>query len=66
MKNGYEKNTQKFTRVDPKTGKEGTTIPEHVKPSGATVEIKNVQRQSLTRQLRLQRKFQMKIELSQN
>ncbi|CAM1348691.1 putative toxin [Tenacibaculum ascidiaceicola] len=53
-KEGLSKNTEKFTRIDPKTGKEGTTIPDGVKPNGGTVEIKNVQKQSLTRQLRLQ------------
>lgn len=56
-KNGLDKNTESFTRVDPKTGKEGTTIPDAIKPDGGTVEIKNVQRQSLTRQLRLQREI---------
>jgi RHS repeat-associated protein len=56
-KNGLEKNTQSFTRVDPKTGKEATTIPDAIKPEGSTVEIKNVQNQSLTRQLRVQKEI---------
>ena len=54
-KSGLEKNIQKFTRVDPKTGKDGTTIPDAMKPNGGTKEIKNVKKQSLTKQLRLQR-----------
>ena len=41
-KEGLTKNTQKFTRVDPKTGKEGTTIPDAIDKNGRTVEIKNV------------------------
>ncbi|MDB9384708.1 putative toxin [Nodularia spumigena CS-584] len=56
-KNGFEKNTESFTRIDPHTGKENTTIPDAVKPGGGTVEIKNVNRQSLTRQLRTQRQI---------
>ncbi|MCO6174098.1 putative toxin, partial [Flavobacterium sp. NRK F10] len=55
--NNLEKNTESFTRIDPKTGKEGTTIPDAMTPEGATVEVKNVQKQSLTRQLRLQREI---------
>ena len=51
---GLPKNTEKFTRTDPKTGKEGTTIPDAM-DKGATVEIKNVQKQSFTRQLRIQK-----------
>lgn len=53
---GLEKNTESMTRIDPKTGKEGTTIPDAIK-DGQTVEIKNVQKQSYTRQLRLQEKI---------
>jgi RHS repeat-associated protein len=56
-KNGLEKNTESFTRTDPKTGKETTTIPDGVKKNGGTVEIKDVQKQSLTRQLRTQREI---------
>ena len=57
-KNGLEKNNQSITRIDPKTGKEGTTIPDALKNGGkSSVEIKNVQKQSLTEQLRLQEKF---------
>jgi RHS repeat-associated protein len=54
-KNGLEKNTKSFRATDPKTGKEGVTIPDAVKPGGGTVEIKNVGKQSLTEQLRLQK-----------
>jgi hypothetical protein len=57
-KNGLEKNTQSITKVDPKTGKEGITIPDALKNGGkSSVEIKNVGKQSLTEQLRLQEKF---------
>ncbi|MGH2667492.1 putative toxin, partial [Flavobacterium sp.] len=52
---GLEKNTKPVTQVDPKTGKEGTTVPDAIKPDGGTVEIKDVKNQSLTRQLRLQK-----------
>jgi hypothetical protein len=47
-KNGLEKNTTPVTRVDPKTGKEGTTIPDAIKKNGGTVEVKDVKNQSLT------------------
>ena len=56
-KNGLDKNTESFTRVDPKTGKEGTTIPDSFKRDGGTVEIKDVGKQSLTKQLRLQKEI---------
>ena len=56
-KNGLEKNTKPQQAVDPKTGKEGTTIPDAMKPDGGTVEVKNVQKQSLTDQLRLQKEI---------
>ena len=56
-KNGYEKNTQPYRATDSKTGQEGTTIPDAMKPDGGTVEIKNVQKQSLTEQLRLQKEI---------
>ena len=52
---GPEKNTQEFTRIDPKTGKEGTTIPDAMS-NDRTVEVKNLHKQSLTKQLRLQEK----------
>ncbi|WP_026706154.1 RHS repeat-associated core domain-containing protein [Flavobacterium soli] len=54
-RHGLEKNTESVTRIDPKTGKEGITIPDAKKTDGATVEIKDVKNQSLTRQLRLQK-----------
>ena len=41
QKLGMEKNTESFTRVDPKTGKESTTIPDGFK-NGQTTEIKNL------------------------
>jgi hypothetical protein len=54
-KNGLEKNTKPYEATDPKTGKEGTTIPDSMKPDGGTVEVKNVKSQGLTKQLRLQK-----------
>jgi hypothetical protein len=51
---GMDKNTESFTRIDPKTGKEGTTIPDGMK-NGQTTEIKNVQRLTDSKQLRLQK-----------
>jgi len=57
-KHGLEKNTKPIREVDPKTGNEGTTIPDAYKNGGqSTSEIKNVKQQSLTEQLRLQEKF---------
>ena len=56
---GIEKNTKPITQIDPKTGQKGTTIPDGIK-DGRTVEIKNVQKQSLTKQLRLQEKSSVK------
>lgn len=49
-KNWLEKNTKPYEAIDPKTGKEGTTIPDVVKPGGGTVEVKNVKNQGLTKQ----------------
>ena len=54
-KNGLEKNTKPMETIDPKTGNKGTTIPDAMKKDGGTVEIKNVSKQSLTEQLRLQK-----------
>jgi len=59
QKLGLEKNTESFTRVDPKTGKDVTTIPDAYK-NGQTTEIKNLgdgQKQSLTEQLRTQKEL---------
>ena len=57
-KNGLEKNNQPIEVVDPKTGKSGTTIADAMKNGGkSTTEIKDVSKQSLTKQLRLQEKF---------
>jgi RHS repeat-associated protein len=57
-KNGLEKNTKPIEGIDPKTGKEGNTIPDAMKNEGqSTVEIKNVKEQGLTKQLRLQKEF---------
>jgi hypothetical protein len=53
------KNTESFTKVDPKTGKKVTTIPDSYK-NGQTTEIKNLgegQKQSLTEQLRAQKEL---------
>lgn len=54
-KNGLEKNTTPYKSIDPKTGNDGTTVPDAMKPDGGTVEIKDVKNQSLTEQLRLQK-----------
>jgi hypothetical protein len=44
--------------IDPKTGKEGVTVPDAFKNGGqSTSEVKNVKSQSLSEQLRLQEKF---------
>ena len=51
-----DKNNKSFTRPDPKTGKEGTTIPDGYK-DGQTVEIKNVKRLTDSKQLRLQKEI---------
>lgn len=57
-KHGYEKNTKPIKEIDPKTGKEGTTIPDAFKNEGkSTSEVKNVKQQSYTKQLRLQEKL---------
>ena len=55
LKNGLEKNTKPEQAIDPKTGREGTTIPDSYGKSGETVEIKDVKYQPETSQLRLQR-----------
>jgi hypothetical protein len=56
--NGLQKNTESIRQVDPKTGKEGETIPDALKNNGkSSVEIKDVKQQSLTKQLRLQEAF---------
>lgn len=57
-KNGLSKNYNPVKEIDPRTGKEGTTIPDALKNEGkSTSEVKNVKEQSLTRQLRLQERF---------
>lgn len=53
---GVEKNTKPIEATDPKTGQKGTTTPDAVK-DGQTFEVKNVSKQSLTRQLRLQKEY---------
>jgi RHS repeat-associated protein len=56
-KMGLDKNTQEFTRIDPKTGKSGKTIPDGYS-KGQTWEnklIKDGGTQSLTKQLRIQK-----------
>jgi RHS repeat-associated protein len=57
-KAGLEKNTKPFT--EEVNGEDVTTIPDAVKPNGGTVEIKNVQRQGLTKQLKAQEKISNK------
>lgn len=49
---GLEKNNKTFEFKDPKTGKTEKTIPDAIKKDGGTVEIKNVEKQSFTKQLR--------------
>ncbi len=57
-KNGLEKNYNPVKEIDPRTGREGTTIPDAFKNEGkSTTEVKNVKEQSLTKQLRLQERF---------
>jgi RHS repeat-associated protein len=56
-KHGYEKNNKPYTATDPKTGKEGVTIPDGFKPDGGTVEVKHVKNQSYDGQLRLQKEL---------
>ncbi len=57
-RNGLSKNHNPVKGVDPRTGLEGTTIPDAFKNEGrSTTEVKNVKEQSLTRQLRLQERF---------
>ncbi|MFD0766129.1 DUF6443 domain-containing protein [Mucilaginibacter lutimaris] len=57
-KNGLEKNNAPIKLPDPKTGKDGVSVPDAFKNDGqSTVEIKNVKGQSLTKQLRLQEKY---------
>jgi RHS repeat-associated protein len=53
-KHSYEKNNTPYKAIDPKTGKEGVTIPDAVKPDGGTVDVKNVKSQSFDKQLRIQ------------
>ncbi len=58
QKHGLEKNYYSVREIDPKTGLEGTTIPDALKNEGkSTSEIKYVKEQSLTKQLRLQERF---------
>lgn len=56
--NGLKKNHVTVRQIDPKTGRQGATIPDAFKNEGnSTTEIKNVNTQTLTRQLRLQENF---------
>ncbi|WP_106914524.1 putative toxin [Chryseobacterium aurantiacum] len=54
---GLEKNNRTFEFKDPKTGKTERTIPDAITDEGGTVEIKHVQKQSLTKQLRGQQEI---------
>ena len=57
-KNGLTKNTQPIRQVDPKTGKEETSIPDALENDGKkTVEIKYTKYQARTKQLRVQEKY---------
>ena len=51
---GLAKNTEKMMAVDPKTGQMGGTIPDAMRPPGATVDVKDVQKLSDSPQLRRQ------------
>jgi RHS repeat-associated protein len=51
---GLVKNTKAIQAVDPKTGKVATTIPDAIRASGQTVEVKDVKRLSDSPQLRRQ------------
>ncbi len=54
---GLEKNNRTFEFKDPKTGKTERTIPDAMTDEGGTVEIKHVQKQSFTKQLRGQQEI---------
>nr|MCU0440738.1 putative toxin [Raineya sp.] len=54
---GLEKNTKPFEAIDPKTGQKGTTVPDAVTDKGETVDVKNVQQQGLSKQMRLQKEI---------
>jgi len=51
---GAEKNTKPDTTVDPKTGKQGTTIPDGKMSDGQRVEVKDTKRVTDSKQLRRQ------------
>jgi len=51
---GAEKNTKPVTTTDPKTGKQGTTIPDGKMSDGQNVEVKDTKRVTDSKQLRLQ------------
>jgi hypothetical protein len=51
---GAEKNTKPVTTVDPKTGQTGTTIPDGKHADGQNVDVKDRQRVTDSKQLRLQ------------
>ncbi|HET9363478.1 MAG TPA: putative toxin, partial [Candidatus Angelobacter sp.] len=53
-KEGVSKNTKPMKATDPKTGKEGTTIPDGVRENGQTVESKGGKSVSDSPQLRRQ------------
>ncbi|GEM_PF-3068798 len=48
------RNTKNYEAIDPKTGKTGQTRPDGFTKDGRPVEVKNVKKQGLTRQLRFQ------------
>lgn len=48
------KNTKPISATDPKTGKEGTTVPDGKKPDGQLVEVKDTKRVTDSSQQRLQ------------
>jgi RHS repeat-associated protein len=51
---GLKRNTKAIEAIDPKTGEMGKTVPDSVRPSGATVEVKDRIRVSDSAQLRRQ------------
>jgi hypothetical protein len=54
LQEGLSKNTQLLACIDPKTGMPGSTIPDGVRASGQTVDVKDVKRLCDSPQLRRQ------------
>jgi RHS repeat-associated protein len=56
---GLAKNSKKMSGYDQKTGQSGKTVPDAVRPDGQLVEIKDVQRLTDSKQLRIQNKISL-------